>query len=90
MVKKETIREKDLFNALSNFVDKMEARLIQKEKEGFFGWDDEAHLSNIELLGRITKALGERKYVDAANMCMMLDYRKAQRRTQRTRAAEPE
>ena len=77
MIKKEKIQEKELSRALSDFVDAMKARLIQKEKEGYCGRNGKKEISNNSLLGLIVKALEEQKYVDAANMCMMLHHRKS-------------
>ena len=77
MTKKERIQEKELSNALSDFVDAMRARLAQKKKEGYCGRNGKKEVSNNNLLFRILNALGERRYVDAANMCMMLHYRNA-------------
>jgi len=77
MIKKERIQEKELSKAFSDFETAMKARLIQKEKEGYCGWNDKKKVSNNNLLFRILNALEERKYVDAANMCMMLHYRNA-------------
>ena len=77
MTKKERIQEKELSNALSDFVDAMRARLAQKKKEGYCGRNGKKEISNNSLLGLIVKALEEQKYVDAANMCMMLHHRKS-------------
>lgn len=71
----EQIQEHELKYAFGRFADKMEQRLIDKEKEGFFGWEDESKINNLELLGCILKAVGEKKFADAANFCMMLEYR---------------
>jgi len=77
MIKKERIQEKELSKAFSDFVDAMKARLIQKEKEGYCGRNGKKEVSHNSLLGLIVKALEEQKYVDAANMCMMLHHQKS-------------
>ena len=81
MIKKERIQEKELSRAFSDFETAMKARLIQKEKEGYCGRNGKKEISNNSLLGLIVKALEEQKYVDAANMCMMLHHQTLARKS---------
>jgi len=61
-----------LNNAVNQFVAEMKKRLAEKEKEGYQGWDDDTQL---HLLQRAGTKLKQGKYIDVANLVMMLWYR---------------
>jgi len=61
-----------LNNTVNDFVVEMKKRLTEKEKEGYEGWDDNTQL---HLLQRAKTKLKQGKYIDVANLVMMLWYR---------------
>jgi len=57
------------------FFTKCTTRLLEKEAEGFTGWNDPKNISDSELLLRAQGNMLRGDYVDAANLLMMLDSR---------------
>ena len=68
-----------LLNQHRFFTGKMLDRLLEKEVEGFTGWNDRASLSDTELLTRVLRFICLNEYVNAANLIMFLEYRQRNR-----------
>lgn len=59
--------DRDLISTLYEFVGEMLERLMQKEEEGFTGWEK---LTESDCRKRIMWNLEKCDYVDVANLCM--------------------
>lgn len=61
--------ECELAKCLSEFQEKMRARLEKKEADGYYGWDD-PNLHKL-FMAKAGRCIRDGEFVDAANFCMM-------------------
>ena len=61
--------------ALFLFTEKMRDRLEQKERAGYIGWNDRSMITDEQLYVRALTSLRDGRFVDAANLAMMLQHR---------------
>lgn len=73
------IKSNKLNHAISKFIRSMRNRLVQKEDDGWYGWDDEEVCSTQELLDRATEKIHQMRItptlkdaVDVANLVMFV------------------
>ena len=65
------IEREKLRAAVDAFADKMKAKLLRKEREGYEGWDG---ISPYRLADKLWAHLKKGDLVDVANFCMMLSH----------------
>jgi len=72
-----------LSSAVDEFAVRMKARLIQKAKQGYTGWDNPEEVMDFSLVSCMSDDINGRnpvsKAVDIANRAMMLWYRHSNR-----------
>lgn len=64
----------ELSKLVGDFSSKMQARLDEKEAEGFGGWDEPGAVEEYSMMRRIHQSIVKSKWVDVANFAMMIDY----------------
>lgn len=66
---------KEYEKAIDEFAEKMKAKMRDKEKRGYKGWDDPNEFSARGISKMLIKHVAKGDPVDVANFCMMLDVR---------------
>ena len=75
------LKDKNLDDWFNKFTSKMYARLVEKEKAGFFGWNQQGQTDVIKkkLYRKLIKLFlddDDSQTIDISNLVMFLDYRR--------------
>ena len=66
-----------LQNAMNSFRYKCFKKLLDKEGQGYTGWDNASAISNKELTEKLKENIHSEDWVDVANLAMILNYRQS-------------